>query len=169
MINMQEQEGDLWRFHEQGEWVAVTTNGQRKSNDEAVMGAGVALQAARRHPKLPRRLGKQLKTYGNRLFVFRDLRVMTFPTKDHWKHSSDPKLIQTSAWQLMVALGKFEIDQIYIPRPGCGLGNLDWSDVRQLLMPLFDGRVIVLSQPELIEETTGERAVPERATDQTDN
>lgn len=156
MIDMQEQTGNLWHYHKQGEWVAVTTNGQRKSDDTAVMGAGVALQAARTHPGLPTRLGKQLIKYGNRLFVFKDIRIVTFPTKDHWKHPSDPDLIKTSAWQLMAALGKFDIHQIYISRPGCGLGKLEWADVRKILTPLFDGRVIVLTKPEAIEETTGE-------------
>ena len=47
---------------------AITTNGFIKSNGEAVMGRGCALQAKRAWPELPRIIGQLNKKYGNKVF-----------------------------------------------------------------------------------------------------
>lgn len=52
---MKEAQGDLWTLP--AEFRCITTNGiWSKNTGEAVMGAGVALDAKRRYPDLPRRL-----------------------------------------------------------------------------------------------------------------
>ena len=147
---MREATGDLWTYHDRGEWVAVTTNGVIKTGGEAVMGRGVAAAAKYRYPELPKQLAVNLRKHGNRVFVFRNIRLITFPTKHDWRKPSDLKLIEQSCWQLMQALGKFNIEQLYMPRPGCGNGQLDWADVRPAVDVFFDGRIVVLQPPELL-------------------
>lgn len=63
---IQEQAGDLWDYSARGEWIAITTNGITKANGQAVMGAGLAKQAATRYPDLPSWLGQRLMRFGNR-------------------------------------------------------------------------------------------------------
>ncbi len=114
------------------------------------MGRGVAAAAKYRYPELPKQLAVNLRKHGNRVFVFRNIRLITFPTKHDWRKPSDLKLIEQSCWQLMQALGKFNIEQLYMPRPGCGNGQLDWADVRPAVDVFFDGRIVVLQPPELL-------------------
>lgn len=141
---MREAFGDLWRFHRDGEWVCVTTNGMRKANGEAVMGAGVAKAAAGEHPELPRLLGDYLARYGNRVFVFPRLRIITFPTKHNWRAPSDLALIEKSCLELIQVMDKFRLAPVYLPRPGCQNGGLEWEDVRNIIAPILDDRVVVI-------------------------
>ena len=56
---MKEITGDIWDYHKQGHWIVITTNGTVKSNGEAVMGRGIALQARAKfiqHPDLREKL-----------------------------------------------------------------------------------------------------------------
>ena len=43
---MIETSGNLWHFHTQGRWVVTTTNGSVRKDGCAVMGRGVAREAA---------------------------------------------------------------------------------------------------------------------------
>jgi len=91
-----EEPGDLWDLHYQGHWIAITTNGIVKSDGRAVMGAGLAKQAADRFPDLPRVLGTHLRTCGNTPMAFPTMRIVTFPTKHHFRDASDIGLILDS-------------------------------------------------------------------------
>ena len=62
---MREVVGDIWDYHAKGHWVGITTNAVTKENGEAVMGRGIALQAAQRFPLLARQLGAKLRHDGN--------------------------------------------------------------------------------------------------------
>jgi hypothetical protein len=62
---MREITGNLWDYHDDGWWIAITTNGFIRRDGTAVMGRGCAAQAAKRYPALPRRLGTRLQTDGN--------------------------------------------------------------------------------------------------------
>lgn len=61
--------GNLWDFYrtESDCFIVIPTNGVLKSNGEAVMGAGLAKQAAQRFPTLPQLLGQAIRHTGNRL------------------------------------------------------------------------------------------------------
>lgn len=96
--------GDIWNFHKLGP-VCVATNGIVKVNGEAVMGAGVALEAAKRFPSLPRELGNVLDK-GNHVWYFSLYNLFTFPTKNHWKDNSSLELIEQSAIELLTLVEK---------------------------------------------------------------
>lgn len=125
--------------------ICVTTNGIVKSNGELVMGKGIALEAVQKYPTLPRSLGHLVGLYGNfpfRIpFEFND--VISFPTKHHYKDNSSLMLIRLSADKIVNITNCFQYNKIFLTKPGCGNGNLNWDDVRPILEEYFDDRFVV--------------------------
>lgn len=147
---MRETRGDLWEFWSAGYTVCVPTNGQTRKDKTAVMGAGVAKACAERLPMLPKLLGEKLLAHGNHVYYFPEQRIITFPTKHHWKDPSDLSLIEASARRLTALLDRDMVDPsampIYMPKVGCGLGNLSYDDeVKPILSQILDSRVLVIS------------------------
>lgn len=120
--------------------VVVPTNGVLKADGHAVMGAGLAKQAAERYPGLPRHLGDRLKARGNHVHFFDQVDLVTFPTKEHFKDPSPLKLVLRSAVELYAILPFIQKDRgpILVPRVGCGLGGLDWDVVKPHLERLLE-------------------------------
>ena len=67
---MLEEKGNLWELD--GDARCITTNGTIKNDGRAVMGRGVALQAATLYPTLSLELGQFLNDYGNVLAFWRE-------------------------------------------------------------------------------------------------
>lgn len=144
---MKEVYGNLWDYHVDGEWICITTNGVVRQDGRAVMGRGVAAQAKARFPALPSLLGKRLIRNGNHVQPFSSLKLFTFPVKHHWKGQADLNLIIRSSKELMAQLDSHRwTSRVVLPRPGCGNGQLDWEDVRDVIYPLLDDRVLVITQ-----------------------
>ncbi len=139
-----EAHGDLWDVHAQGSWIAITTNGVIRTNGHGVMGAGLAKQAADRFPCLPSLLGTHLRRFGNIPASIPSMRIMTLPSKYHFRTASDLALIQRSLQHIQLILTCERIDRLYCPRPGCGLGQLSWEDVRGAIASQVDHRFIFL-------------------------
>lgn len=133
--------GDLWDFYKDGYWVVIPTNGTVKRDGKAVMGAGLALDAARAFPDLPKKLGALLNDNGNHVRIIVDYRLIIFPTKKHWMDNSTLGLIKQSASELKKLL-KTDLKDVKVcsPRVGCGLGKLSWDKVK----PLLEGLNIVV-------------------------
>jgi O-acetyl-ADP-ribose deacetylase (regulator of RNase III) len=140
---------DLWDMHEVGFWCVIPTNGIINARDEAVMGRGVAAQAKRRFPRLPKMLAAHLKLGGTHVSIFPALRLFSFPTKYHWKGRSRLDLIKRSTEELAFRVNKVEYlvgaHHIALPRVGCGEGGLDWEEVRPILAERLDDRFVVVS------------------------
>lgn len=149
---MKEVRGDIWNFHEQGHWIVIMTNSSIKKDGQAVMGKGIAYQAARKFPELPLLLADELKANGNQIFFFYNLRLITFPTKNDWREPSSLITIEVSARHLAqtvdVAATRwgFNLDEVYMVRPGCGNGGLNWKDVKPILEKYLDDRFIVVER-----------------------
>jgi len=155
---MKEIVGDIWDYHKQGFWIVITTNGVVKPNGAAVMGAGIAWQAAQRFPRLQRGLGHHIILMGNNVHCFRRWRLVTFPTKHDWRNDSDMPLIERSLSQLvsLADVGRLEYysrefaadlgSPIYLVRPGCKNGGLDWKDVKPLLERYLNDRFVVVER-----------------------
>jgi hypothetical protein len=75
--------------------------------------------------------------------VWKDIHIVAFPTKHHWKNPSDLELIKKSAKELMDLINKNGWTKVYLPRPGTGLGNLEWDVVKAELEKILDDRVII--------------------------
>lgn len=149
---MNEVSGDLWEFSPADARV-ITTNGVVKTNGDAVMGKGTALEAASRFPGFARLLGERIRKKGNRVHVFEKetfgtrFDLVTFPTKHDWHDNADLDLITFSAVQLVeLADSKFsDWKAIVMPRVGAGAGNLKWENVKHRILGLFDDRFYVVT------------------------
>jgi len=139
--------GNLWDFHQYGP-VCITTNGIVKNNGELVMGAGIALQAKQRFPKLPRKLAQAVNTYGNHAFYLPDENLFSFPTKHNWRDPSDIDLIAKSALQLVQLTNTtcLNLTRVFLPKPGCANGQLSWSKVSTVISGVLDDRFTVVIQ-----------------------
>jgi O-acetyl-ADP-ribose deacetylase (regulator of RNase III) len=63
--------------------------------------------------------------------------VINFPTKRHWKGKSKIEDIQSGLKTLIEEVRKRNIRSIAIPPLGCGLGGLDWQQVRPMIDEAF--------------------------------
>ena len=107
-------------------------------NCVGVMGRGVALAFKRRFPdnfkayKAACDWG-ELKT--GRMFVYETGELMprliiNFPTKRHWRARSRLTDIEAGLSSLVAEVERHRIRSIALPSLGCGLGGLDWTDVK---------------------------------------
>lgn len=143
----------IFTFPKCGEAACVTTNGMRKYNGDAVMGAGVALEAQKNY-LVADLLGKYLEQYGNRVFNLGlhpnlktgDMfRLFSYPTKFNWKENSSLDLIEKSARELMQCCDKFSVERCYLPPVGCTNGRLNFfQDVEPIIKKILDDRFIIV-------------------------
>ena len=132
---------DLFKLWDEGKIIAVTTNGCLRKTNAGVMGAGIALLARNKFPGIEEELGKQIRSVGNHVALIHD-RVYSLPTKHHWKDASPLDLVVRSICELNQLAGDIE-EKIYIPRPGCQNGRLNWLDVRMEIEPHMRNLVLV--------------------------
>jgi len=59
--------------------------------------------------------------------------IVNFPTKRHWRGKSRLEYIESGLESLVDEIRKRNIRSIAIPALGCGLGGLDWPEVRQCM------------------------------------
>lgn len=153
---MREEQGNLFNF--KGDAICITTNGITKLNHknnklEAVMGAGVARQAAERFPHLPSTFAKLLFDNGHhtQFLIQRDnpntpYHVISLPTKYHWKQKSFLSLIERSVRELVELADTWVLHEVALTRPGCGLGGLNWiKDVKPVIEKILDDRFVVIN------------------------
>lgn len=146
---MREIKGDIWNYYKKGHWIVITTNGTVKTDGSAVMGRGIALQAKQRCPELSRKIGSWISDYGNRAGIFQEEKVVTFPVKHNWWERATLGLIEKSCVQLKRIFGFASgrsSEVVYMVRPGCGNGQLDWKDVKSILEKYLDDRFIVVQR-----------------------
>ena len=139
---MRELRQDLWSVKACAR--VVTTNGMCRRDGSAIMGAGCALQAAKRFPNLPRELGVLLRSDGNRVHLFPAYRLATLPTKHDWRDPSDIDLILAGVRQLVDFADQRGWPSVVMTRPGCGLGRLSWAVVGPQLASVLDDRFIIV-------------------------
>jgi O-acetyl-ADP-ribose deacetylase (regulator of RNase III) len=60
--------------------------------------------------------------------------IINFPTKRHWRDASQLDDIRAGLVDLVVQLQQREISSVAIPALGCGLGGLEWKDVRRMIV-----------------------------------
>ena len=146
---MREATGNIWRLA--CDAIVIPTNGDVNRHGAAVMGRGLARQAAQRWPLLPKVLANLLREHGNHVMdVWKPRRLptlLTFPVKHHWHESAELDLIERSAQELVALVDRLEYRQVALPRVGCGNGALDWKDVQPILERHLDDRFILVSIP----------------------
>lgn len=147
--------------------ICITTNGQYTLQGVAAMGGGCAGVCARRWPATAVRLGKLLKTFGaNVPFVIGALDendeyieptrtgiknkeykcvIFSFPTIHKIIDGSKLDLIRQSTVMLKDYADQFGLTGIVLPRPGVGIGGLQWKDVKPILEEHLDDRFTIVS------------------------
>ena len=141
---MREISGNIWEFQKTA-IVAVTTNGQVTKKNAAVMGRGVAAQAAQLFPWFPEKLGACILKNGNHVHYLEE-NLVSFPVEASPYEVPDLRLIERSARELATLADEAGWTMIVVPRPGCGGGGLSWNDVRPLLERHFDDRFLIITE-----------------------
>ena len=128
-------------------------------NCVGVMGRGIALEFKKAFPqnfKAYEIKCKQNKIRPGKVFVFETgqltppFYIINFPTKRHWRGKSRLDDIDAGLSALKNEIKSLPIRSIAIPPLGCGLGGLNWEDVRtrlQSALEEFDRVKIVLYEP----------------------
>lgn len=116
-------------------------------NCVGVMGRGIAAQFKREYPanfKAYEAACKRKEVVPGRMFIFETGQInhpryiVNFPTKRHWRGSSRIEDIESGLVALVEEVRQRGIQSIAIPALGCGLGGLDWKDVRPLIERAFE-------------------------------
>jgi O-acetyl-ADP-ribose deacetylase (regulator of RNase III) len=111
------------------------------------MGRGIAAQFKRAYPenfKAYEAACKRKEIVPGRMFVFETSQltnprfIVNFPTKRHWRGASRVEDIESGLRALVDEVKRRGIKSIAIPPLGCGLGGLDWNDVRPLIERAFE-------------------------------
>lgn len=149
---MKRVEGNLWKMY--SDVKVIPTNGVVSKQHEAVMGAGVAKQAADMYPFLPYSLGKRIEKHGNYLYVFqlppyywlrgKCSTLVTFPTKGHWNDLSTLTQVERSTTELVHAANQNGWGSVLLPEVGMGLGWLPKVDVYDILNDYLDDRFTIV-------------------------
>lgn len=131
-------------------------------NTVGVMGKGVALQFKEAFPEnflayedACRRgaveIGRMFVTETGNLE--RPRWIINFPTKKDWRHSSKIEYVNLGLADLVRVIRERVIKSVALPALGCGLGGLDWSEVKQAIeaalgnLPDLDARIF---QPKVV-------------------
>ncbi len=116
-------------------------------NCVGVMGRGVALQFKKAFPDNFKAYGAACKANEVRpgkMFVHElsslghPRLIINFPTKRHWREKSLISDISLGLEDLVNVLKGYQIRSISIPPLGCGLGGLNWLEVRPLIVEAFN-------------------------------
>lgn len=110
------------------------------------MGRGIAAQFKRAYPenfKAYEAACKREEVMPGKMLVFATGQltnprfIVNFPTKRHWRGKSRIEDIESGLVALVREVRARGIKSIAIPPLGCGLGGLDWRDVRPLIEKAF--------------------------------
>ena len=109
-------------------------------NTVGVMGAGIALQFRQSYPEMFKAYEQACKAGAvspGKMHVFeigkqgeRPRWIINFPTKRDWREPSRLADVVAGLSDLVSQVRRLNIRSIAIPPLGCGLGGLDWDDVR---------------------------------------
>jgi len=148
-------------------------------NCVGIMGRGVALQFKRAFPVNFKRYEKACdhgEVVPGRMFVVENGEltgpryIINFPTKRDWKNKSRIEDIEAGLVALVEVLRSRNIKSVALPPLGCGLGGLDWADVRPRIERAFavlpDVEVLLFEpagSPEISKEEKEPAMTPGRA------
>ena len=116
-------------------------------NCVGVMGRGLALEFKEKYPENFRVYkticGRGKMKIGRMLSIIDGGRIIVnFPTKLHWRQKSKLAYIEQGLDDLVSrTITLFSIRSIAVPALGCGLGGLDWTEVK----PLLDEKLVRLN------------------------
>lgn len=125
-------------------------------NCKGVMGKGLALQAKNKWPEMFEiyksfcegacpRFPSGLEPGGVVCIQHKPNQfIACLATKDDWKNPSKLEWVEKGLKELIVMSVKVNRCHIAIPRLGCGLGGLDWCDVKPIVYRVFENTPITV-------------------------
>ena len=141
MLN--EIKGNVWDLLDENSAVCILSNNTINEKQRASMGGGIAHEALVRNPDLD---------YYHALCIMRHeyylgtdqpsgAMMVRFPTKYNvFDYKSSMTVIQNSLETLVQIMKQYPEVKFYLPRPGCGIGGLDWENqVKPLCEKYLDG------------------------------
>ena len=155
--------GDFWDHAQDYDVLVVPTNGVLTKDNKLVMGAGLARQFRDKYAGIDSYFGMELvfcetscspkflrlnnayyygmlTTDNSEFGSDSDKEIAALQTKAHWKDISDYDLIKWSVGKLWV---EFLNEKVLMTRPGCGLGGLVWSEVKEMISFLGDNFTVI--------------------------
>ena len=137
------------------DYFLITTNSTVKKSGEIVMGAGIAKSACDIIPSLAEDvyrllLGREPLTC-KRLYKLQDYNLVLLPehfigclqTKRDWKDSSPIELVEQSLLMLNIVALSMPSVSFHMPRPGCGMGKLNWENQVKPLCQKLPNNVLI--------------------------
>lgn len=111
-------------------------------NTYGVMGKGIALAFKRSFPdnyKAYRKAYENGELSVGKMFVYKTSLlspkvIINFPTKKHWRNKSEMSYIYDGLDDLIEVVQTNDIKSIAIPPLGCGLGGLNWAEVKKVIV-----------------------------------
>lgn len=106
-------------------------------NCVGVMGGGLALAFKKKFPEhfeTYKKMCQNGEIKVGELYVIdgdENHKVLLFPTKIHWKNPSLMEYVVDGLKYLAENYEKMDIKSVAIPAIGCGLGDLNWEDVKE--------------------------------------
>lgn len=115
----------------------ITTNAVKSKDGRLVMGAGLALEAKKKYPWLPLKLGNLInkKEYNLIIFPFEEDSLCylgALQTKYHWRNKSPGDLVARSVKALSDKAEVLPKFSFHCGMPGVGNGGLDFDFSKSL-------------------------------------
>ena len=131
---LQEINQNVWDIADDKSIICILTNNSI-INNRNVMGAGIAKEALDRNPDLDKQCANCIDN--NSYILGTDKQtgaiLFRFPTKNDVWYNSSLSVIEDSLRELAYTARLNKNYKIYLPRPGCGCGGLNWeSQVKAL-------------------------------------
>jgi len=115
-------------------------------NCAGVMGRGIALQFKKAYPEnfnIYSVACKNNEVVPGKMLIYEIISItnpkyiINFPTKRHWKEKSKIEDIKSGLLDLAGVIRGLDLNSIALPALGCGLGGLDWNEVKQEIESAF--------------------------------
>ena len=108
-------------------------------NCVGIMGKGIALQVKTKYPEVFKRYKNicdknMLKPGLLQIVKTNDKTILNFPTKMHWKNNSKIEWVEEGLMKFVESYKERGIKSIAFPPLGCGNGNLNWEEVKLLML-----------------------------------
>jgi len=108
-------------------------------NCVGIMGKGIALEFKNRYKDMFLSYKKcceqgLLKPGLLQIYSYKDVSILNFPTKVHWKDPSELEYIELGLKKFVDTYKDKNIKSIAFPQIGCGYGGLNWNDVHNLMI-----------------------------------
>lgn len=139
------EKGNMWDVWGNTDLFLITTNPITRKDGAAVMGRGIAKEAATKFPEIQRSFGQFLESQDNKphnncdwICQLDGQDVGYFMVKKHWAAKADLDIIKRSTNSLMEWLDIKDWGRVDLNFPGIGNGGLVREDVLPIIQLLPD-------------------------------